>query len=722
MIYYLLLILSCFSFAVHAQEYRIPFIVSPAFEESKQLGYEQCGHANSLSKKEHMLGLQAQIVRPYDILSYDVFMDWQKPFLSPDSVLSEYTFSGHNTIAYMLIDSLAKEIVLNGALMTIDSISHNGVLLSNISFTQPYNGEWKCIPGNTLKTKDTNIIKIWYTYKGNGRDGLFVFPKGMYVDQYPGTGPNYVEEKLVYTMSEPEDARIWMPCNDIPNDKARSSITVRVPFKPSDGENNISVAANGNLISIKEGPQSLNIQYRDFYFQDTTLISTYLMVANASKFKVYSDWYVSDDKKDSIEIKNYVWQKDYDGTKTDGSEYNATYSLGMTVGMMKAFTDKLVPYPFKRYGHTSVQPFSFGGMEHQTQTTINRTWLAGKSGYGIAHELMHQWTGDLVTCGTWGDIWLNEGGATWGEALWGESWGGRTEYMNRMLAKRRDYLNINNKNQQPPIYGISIDIIFNYATTYAKSSWIYHMLRTMLGDSLYYSTLNKYMNDYAYGNAITDDIKSTFKKYAPNPKIPYDIFFDQWVMKPGHPILQFASLREFKENNGDTIVQYIIQQKQSAKNVPTVFHLPFTITFYGENGKKSTQDIIMTDRVYEGYIRLPFRITKAVIDEQHDILAEKDTVSGVFLSAESDYIPTDCHAMIYSNAIESRVKVFSTESRDINIQVYTIQGRNIASISESILSNEQKDLLLPDLQEGSYFISIQGMAKPILLNWQHFKQ
>ena len=248
------------------------------------------------------------------------------------------------------------------------------------------------------------------------------------------------------------------------------------------------------------------------------------------------------------------------------------------------------------------------------------------------------------------------------------------------------------------------------------------MLRTMLGDSLYYSTLNKYMNDYAYGNAITDDIKSSFKKYAPNPKIPYDTFFDQWVMKPGHPILQFASLREFKENNGDTIVQYIIQQKQSAKNVPTVFHLPFTITFYGENGKKSTQDIIMTDRVYEGYVKLPFRITKAVIDEQHDILAEKDTVSGVFLSAESDYIPTDCHAMIYSNAIESRVKVFSTESTDINIHIYTIQGRNIASISESILSNEQKDLLLPDLQEGSYFISIQGMAKPILLNWQHYKQ
>lgn len=193
--------------------------------------------------------------------------------------------------------------------MTIDSISHNGVLLSYNSFTQPYNGEWKCIPGNTLKTKDTNIMTIWYTYKGNGRDGLFVFPKGMYVDQYPGTGPNYVEEKLVYTMSEPEDARIWMPCNDIPNDKARSSITVRVPFKPNDGENNISVAANGNLISIKEGPLSSDIQYRDFYFRDTTLIPTYLMVANASIFKVYSDWYVSDNKKDSIEIINYVWQK-----------------------------------------------------------------------------------------------------------------------------------------------------------------------------------------------------------------------------------------------------------------------------------------------------------------------------------------------------------------------------------------------------------------------------
>lgn len=81
MMYYLLLILSCYSVTVHAQEYQIPFIVSPAFEESKQLGYALCAHSNSVYKKEHKLGVQAQILRPYDILSYDVFMDCKNHFL-----------------------------------------------------------------------------------------------------------------------------------------------------------------------------------------------------------------------------------------------------------------------------------------------------------------------------------------------------------------------------------------------------------------------------------------------------------------------------------------------------------------------------------------------------------------------------------------------------------------------------------------------------------------
>ena len=132
------------------------------------------------------------------------------------------------------------------------------------------------------------------------------------------------------------------------------------------------------------------------------------------------------------------------------------------------------------------------------------------------------------------------------------------------------------------IFGIPIENVFNYATTYAKASWVYHMLRTMLGDSTCYSVLRHYLKTYAYGNASTDMLKQTFKTLAPNPVINYDIFFDQWLMKRGHPKVKFATLREDINSKGEKYVHFVIQQTQNGNDIPDVFHIPITISFIGE--------------------------------------------------------------------------------------------------------------------------------------------
>ena len=129
-----------------------------------------------------------------------------------------------------------------------------------------------------------------------------------------------------------------------------------------------------------------------------------------------------------------------------------------------------------------------------------------------------------------------------------------------MRSKRNDYFRINGNVLQPPIFGIPIENVFNYATTYAKASWVYHMLRTMLGDDVFYPVLRTYFNRYAYGNANTEEFKNIFKQEAPNPPIDYDVFFDQWLMKRGHPIVKFSTLREHVNAQNETYIHFVINQ------------------------------------------------------------------------------------------------------------------------------------------------------------------
>jgi aminopeptidase N len=692
----------------------LPAIVNP----NASINTEYCSHGHGTLLKIQQQEFEKILKkRPYDVLSYQVFMDWTKPFLTPDSVLPAYTYSGYNRIVLRSDSNNLQKITLNAAFMQIDSVQVDSIMLNKSQFTSPVNQEFS-ISTPPMKAGSEHILKIWYTYNGNARSGFFYYPKGLFVRKFPGLDSNFVEEKIAYTMSQPQDARCWMPCNDAPYDKALSAITVRVPFYPELGEANISVSSNGYLRSIQEGINSQNLRYRDFNWYDTIPVSTYLMVASASVFTRFSDYFVSP-QGDSIEIENYVWQKDFAGTKTDGSEYNARYSLGMAVGQMGAFIQKMGPYPFKKYGHTAVQPFNYGGMEHQTMSTVNRTWLRGTAGYGVAHELMHMWLGDYVTCATWADIWLNEGGATWGEALWGESWGGNQEYMNRMLLAKRNYLNENNRAEQPPIYGIEIERIFNYATTYAKASWVYHMLRRMCGDSAFFATLKSYMAEHAYSYAETADLLNTFQKIGPQQvPVPYDIFFDQWLKQAGHPVLRFASLREEQAANGKRFISYQINQVQNGSiAVPSAFYIPVSLSFYGKNGEKSKQQFIMNARQYNGDFTIDFPLDRIVINEEQDILCEADSASGVYagLADQPGQISPN-KADIYSMNDLDILRIYGFADHQ-TIQIYDIRGILQYQHTANMQPGAQQQIQLPKLQNGYYHIVVHSSQHSVSIPW-----
>ena len=177
-----------------------------------------------------------------------------------------------------------------------------------------------------------------------------------------------------------------------------------------------------------------------------------------------------------------VWQVDYDGDFTKGDAYDAKNSLLLNPDMLKLFSELFIEFPYDSYGIVAIEPVWYGGMEQPNMVTINRVWLKGIAEIGLAHEVAHQWIGNLITCATWQDIWINEGGASWCEALWLEH---RNDdpYSYRFLISNhaRHYLNNKIAHYVTP-YGISTDSVFIHGVViYSKAGFIYNMLHYYFG-------------------------------------------------------------------------------------------------------------------------------------------------------------------------------------------------------------------------------------------------
>ncbi len=570
--------------------------------------------------------------RNYDVLRYDLFLDWYNVMHKPYSLDSiDKIWRGINTILFKSeIDGLDL-VEFDVAGLRIDSIfvQYKGNWVEIFPTPKIFANKIKINLPFELKLGESASIKIHYTYNRNVSEenyrGFYLYPKGKFVGRLPAPFYDsvFVEERLAYTMSEPEDARYWMPCNDAPYDKAEATITVRVP-------SDYVVASNGYLYKIQDDGDTAKI----FFWVSDKPITTYLMAVTASKYYKFSHWYKKiTNPNDSIEIQYYVWEKDFKATKTDGSEYNATNTFKTTVGMMDFFSRIFIEYPFVKYGMVTLMPFNFGGMEHQTITSINRVWLRQNTQFGIAHELAHQWIGDLVTCATWKDIWFNEGGATWSEALYAEKLWGKDGYNLFLLSSRNSYLKKGGL-QLPPIYDLPINTIFgDYSVlVYQKASWVYHMLKEMIGDSLFFDSFRSFLMDYSYKSITTEDFINYFKNKVPNPIVDFDTYFDQWLHKPGHPVFSVSSVvHSFTNDSGWYDAEIYVSQIQTGLNVPDVFKTPIKIFF--KNADSIYTKVFLTDSKNQVFsVSLPFFPDSIVIDTTF-ILCE---VGEIFLSVNSE--------------------------------------------------------------------------------------
>ncbi len=294
---------------------------------------------------------------------------------------------------------------------------------------------------------------------------------------------------ILATLSEPDGAPSWWPTKDDPSDKADSArVAITVPL-------GYTATSNGVLQSADTLGAQVTFTWRELH-----PIATYLICMSVTNYVAIADSYTPL-AGGSMPVVHYVWPEDLADAQVD---------LDVTVPMIGHFARTYGEYPFvdEKYGHSE---FTWGGaMEHQCNTSYGSALIRGDHYYDyiVAHELAHQWFGDKITCAAWEDIWLNEGFATYSEALWKESLGGHAALVQHMTTRCAV------TDPSGPIY--NPPSTFNSNTVYRKGAWLLHMLRGQVGDSAFFPLMRQWAEGpFAYASAHVTDFTAHAQAFTP---------------------------------------------------------------------------------------------------------------------------------------------------------------------------------------------------------------
>ena len=435
--------------------------------------------------------------------------------------------------------------------------------------------------GRSLDAGEEQTVTV--EFAGNPRRGLYFIA--------PDEG--YPEKRLeAWTQGEDEDTRHWFPCYDYPNELSTSEmhVTVRKPF---------TVIANGGLRGVDENTDGT----RTFHFHQEQPHVRYLTSVVAGEYDEWrEDW-------NGVPLEYYV---------PPGREADGRALFQNTAEMMTLFSEVTgVPYPYAKYAQVVVQDFIFGGMENVSATTVTENVLLDEKArqdvdgeYLVAHELAHQWFGDLLTTRDWSHAWLNEGFATFFEMVWSEHHKGRDEFLYGLRSEFDNYIGESGRYQRPivtNVYNAPIDLFDRHL--YEKGGIVLNMLRHYLGDALFWKTIRLYVQMRRGHNVVTADLQRAIEDATGRN---LDWFFDQWVFGAGHPTLTGSYSWDDKTRS----VKLSLKQTQSGDKVAEVFRLPLEIDFKLENGEMDSTRIEMTEREQSFYIPLAARPKFLRIDLQ----------------------------------------------------------------------------------------------------------
>ena len=561
--------------------------IGQGFAQSVDAELESIASAERKSASKRM----ALVTNP-DTYNYDV--TYHKIELTVDPAI--YNIAGKVTTTYTALANM-NTLYFDLARITdssdpnfdsqieVTSVTKNGV---GLSFTRNNEELIITLPA-TQTTGSAATVEITYSGAPAG-SGFGSFT----LDEHDGT-------PVMWTLSEPFGARDWWPCKQDLNDKVNTiDVYITTPTIYTAVSNGLqqSKIDNGNGTSTT-------------HFHHGYAIPAYLIAFAVTNYQIYNQQAgLGTAESPFFPIVNYMYPETAAGNIA---------SLSVTPAIMNFYESIFVPYPFRaeKYGHAQ---FAWGGgMEHTTVSFMTANSSGAYSRSLIAHELGHQWFGDKVTCGSWRDIWLNEGFATYMASMVIEYFDGDAAFVNN----KNQMITRITENTGGAIYmteaeALEVNRIFSSRLSYNKGAMVLNMLRFKLGDTNFFQALRNYLDDpaLAYGYAYTTDLQAHLEATS---GMNLTEFFDDWVYKQGYPIYNITA-----KNVSPGQARITVNQTQSNPSV-SFFEMPIPVRLTGSGGQQ--QDFILenTTNGQQFIVNVPFAVTGVVFNVKKDIITKNST-------------------------------------------------------------------------------------------------
>ncbi len=539
-----------------------------------------------------------------------------------------------------------------------DTLSVDSVLYHGTAIGYKKNGGDKLeldFP-SALATGITDSVGIYYHGVPRRSSGFHPFEQ----DYHNGV-------PVLWSLSEPYGAREWWPCKNDLGDKA-DSIDI-ILTNPA----GYQASANGVLVS-----DTTTAGLRTTVWHHRYPISSYLVAFAVSNFSVLTDTVMIGSRV--MPVIDYAYPEYV-------NDFNSQRWL--TKQALILYSSVFGEYPFARekYGYTQ---FGWGGgMEHQTNTFLNYP-----SNALIGHETGHQWFGDKITCGSWQDIWLNEGFATYCQVVFNQNVD--TQYFPVILTNMIRDITAQPGGSVWVSDTTDVNRVFSFRLSYEKGAYLLHMLRWKMGDAVFFKAVNRYLNDPAlkYNYARTSDL---IRNLEAESGMDLTSFFQKWFYGEGYP--NYSCTWTQNNNHWATVK---IDQTTSDPSVG-FYDMPIQLRF-----KNATHDtLIRVDNKQNGEtfrVNLGFAADTMLLDPSYWLLAKNRTTRKIQVASS---IANDL--VIYPNpaTADITVRLLNPTGTQLNLQLFNMNGQLVYSTSRS-LSGQDEMIRIPvtNLPKAAYVLRL----------------
>ena len=433
--------------------------------------------------------------------------------------------------------------------------------------------------------------RLTVTYNATPKKGLYFRTAEM---GYPAG------DTQLWTQGEPEDHQHWFPSHDYPNEKFTTEMICRVP-------EGMEALSNGRLLSQKKDEDTGLVAFH--WFQDkahvnylVTLLAGYFVKMEDTHGKLPVALYVPPSEKDQL-----------------------ANTFRDTIKILDYFEREIgVPYPWDKYYNACAIDYMWGGMENTSLSTLNASTLFSleteniRSSQGlVAHELAHQWFGDLVTCKDWSHIWLNEGFATYYTHLFAGHKDGRDHMLyglyrdkKRITGRSGDVVAMVNRKYDRPS-----DMFRKYGfMSYTKGSWVLHMIRSEVGPEIFRRAVKAYLLRHRHGNVVTENLRAALEEASGRN---FDRFFDQFVYHAHHPELKI----DYSWDQKRKLAKLSVRQEQKVDENVMLFEVKLPVRFR-VGGRIIDHDVAVSKVAEDFYFALPASPDTVRVDPNLTLLAK----------------------------------------------------------------------------------------------------